>query len=195
MFLAAKKVAPDGVAIGVDRNPVTLLTPCSKDHIELRITISNSFFEPQEMLRLAQSNASKSSLTNVSFVESAITSISLPSASANCIVSNCVINLVPEPEKILVFREIFRLLKPGGRLAISDILAYGPLEDEIKRNMALYVGCIAGASTVEQYESYLSEAGFQGELQTGPFIGPQISLDDIVDCVTQMSLLSMRRPI
>jgi arsenite methyltransferase len=73
-----------------------------------------------------------------------------------------VINLVPEVEKPLVFQEIFRLLKPGGRVAISDILAKRELPMEIKKDLSLYVGCIAGASQVGYYENYLKEAGFKG---------------------------------
>jgi arsenite methyltransferase len=73
-----------------------------------------------------------------------------------------VVNLVPEVEKPLVFQEMFRLLKPGGRVAISDILAKRELPTEIKKDLSLYVGCIAGASQVADYEQYLKEAGFQG---------------------------------
>jgi arsenite methyltransferase len=73
-----------------------------------------------------------------------------------------VVNLVPEAEKPLVFQEIFRLLRPGGRVAISDILATQELPMDIKRDLSLYVGCIAGASQVGDYERYLKEAGFQG---------------------------------
>jgi Methylase involved in ubiquinone/menaquinone biosynthesis len=73
-----------------------------------------------------------------------------------------VVNLVPEIEKPLVFQEMFRLLKPGGRVAISDILAKRELPTEIKKDLSLYVGCIAGASQVADYEKYLKDAGFQG---------------------------------
>jgi hypothetical protein len=69
---------------------------------------------------------------------------------------------VPEEEKQLVFHEMFRLLKPGGRVAISDILAKGPLPEDLRKSMALYVGCIAGASQVGMYQKYLKEAGFHG---------------------------------
>lgn len=115
------------------------------------------------MLDRANQNKEKSGADNVSFVDSNITKINLPDATANCIISNCVVNLVPEGEKQLVFNEMFRLLKPGGRVAISDILTKKPLSDEIKRNIALYVGCIAGASSTEQYTEYFREAGFEGE--------------------------------
>jgi arsenite methyltransferase len=115
------------------------------------------------MLNRARSNASKSSITNVKFVESVITDIDLPSNSSDCIISNCVINLVPEKDKPLVFGEIHRILKPGGRLAISDILAKKAIPESLLRNMSLYVGCISGASSVEEYERYLRDAGFSGE--------------------------------
>ena len=77
-------------------------------------------------------------------------------------ISNCVINLVPEDEKQLVFREMFRLLKPGGRVAVSDILLKKELRADMKQDIGLYVGCISGASVVTAYERYLTEAGFNG---------------------------------
>jgi arsenite methyltransferase len=112
------------------------------------------------MLERANRNKEKADADNVSFIESAITQIVLPDATADCIISNCVINLVPEQEKQLAFNEMFRLLKPGGRLAISDILTRKKLAEELKKSIALYVGCISGASQVRDYEKYLSEAGF-----------------------------------
>src|SRR5436853_7906061 len=115
------------------------------------------------MLELARKNAENSGISNVSFIEASITSIHLPSDSVDCVISNCVINLVPEVDKPMVFKEIFRLLKPGGRVSISDILAKTELPPELKRSMALYVSCIAGVSQVKDYERYLNEAGFKGE--------------------------------
>ncbi len=114
------------------------------------------------MLEKANGNKKKAGADNVLFIKSPITKIDLPSESADCIISNCVVNLVPEHEKQLVFNEAFRLLKPGGRLAISDILAKRELPDELKKSMALYVGCISGASRVKDYEEYLRNAGFKG---------------------------------
>lgn len=116
------------------------------------------------MLAKANLNKAKADATNVSFVESGITKIALPDSSADCIVSNCVVNLVPEPEKPLAFNEMFRLLAPGGRLAISDILIKKDLPPEMKADVALYVGCVAGASQVSQYAAYLREAGFEDVL-------------------------------
>ncbi|KAJ5343477.1 hypothetical protein N7541_008023 [Penicillium brevicompactum] len=135
VLLAAKKVGVEGKAIGIDMT--------------------------KEMLELSRRNAKNAGADNASFIEAFITSIPLPSSTADCIISNCVVNLVPEIEKPLVFQEMFRLLKPGGRVAISDILAKRELPMEIKKDLSLYVGCIAGASQVADYERYLKEAGFQ----------------------------------
>ena len=118
------------------------------------------------MLEKANTNKTKiSNGQNITFIQAAITSIPLPSNIADCIISNCVINLVPTPaEKQLVFHEIFRLLKPGGRVAISDTLARKEMTDEMKQDMALYLGCISGASLVAEYEEFLRAAGFKGLL-------------------------------
>ncbi|KAF3479877.1 WD40 repeat protein [Arthroderma uncinatum] len=113
-----------------------------------------------DMLERANKNKENAKVENVSFVDSQITAINLSNSVANCIISNCVVNLVPESDKQLVFNEMFRLLKPGGRVAISDILAKKPLPTNIRESVALYVGCIAGASQVEDYDKYLREAGF-----------------------------------
>ncbi|EED12222.1 arsenic methyltransferase Cyt19, putative [Talaromyces stipitatus ATCC 10500] len=135
VFLAARKVGPAGKAIGIDMT--------------------------KNMIDLAIENAKAAGLSNATFIEASITSIPLPSSSVDCIISNCVINLVPAKDKGSVFHEIARLLKPGGRLAISDILARKPLPKNIVEDMALYMGCIAGASQVAEYEEYLRQAGFQ----------------------------------
>jgi arsenite methyltransferase len=120
------------------------------------------------MLVRARLNASKSKITNVKFIESSITKIDLPSSTSDCVISNCVINLVPQSDKHLVFKEIFRVLKPSGRLAVSDILARKPFPPELETNIALYVGCLAGASMVQEYEKYLKDAGFEGMLLCDP---------------------------
>ena len=116
------------------------------------------------MLQRANQIKTKLSASNVEFVRSNITSMNLATASADCIISNCVINLVPEDNKQLAFNEMYRVLKPRGRVAVSDILAKGELPREIKNSMALYVGCIAGASQLAAYERYLRNAGFAGML-------------------------------
>jgi arsenite methyltransferase len=115
------------------------------------------------MIALARSNASKHSYGNVEFVKAAITSVPLDSSMADCIISNCVVNLVPQGEKHLVFKEMYRLLKTGGRVAVGDLLARKPLPEDVRLNVAAYVGCIAGAAEVSDYESWLHEAGFDGE--------------------------------
>jgi arsenite methyltransferase len=112
------------------------------------------------MLKKANSNASKRKVTNVSFIKSRISSIDFPDQSADVVISNCVINLVPDEEKHRVFKEMHRILKPGGRVAVSDILTKKPLPEDMKQNVALYVGCIAGASTQAEYEKWLKQAGF-----------------------------------
>ncbi|GAQ05111.1 putative arsenite methyltransferase [Aspergillus lentulus] len=134
VILAARKVGPKGKAIGVDMT--------------------------KKMLALAHENVEKAGITNASFVEGFITAIPLEDSTADCIISNCVVNLVPKEQKSLVFHEMFRLLKPGGRVAISDILARQDLPPEIANDLALYVGCIAGASQAQEYHGYLKDAGF-----------------------------------
>ncbi|KAM0276733.1 hypothetical protein ACHAQH_006444 [Verticillium albo-atrum] len=134
VFTAAKRVGCAGKAIGVDMN--------------------------KNMIDKANANKAEISASNVQFIESAITSIPLPNNTADCIISNCVINLVPASEKQLVFNEMFRLLKPGGRVAVSDILARKEFTEAIKKNIALYVGCVAGASRVSEYDAFLKNAGF-----------------------------------
>lgn len=116
----------------------------------------------QDMLDRAHSNKAKLGALNVSFIEANIASVPLENATADVIISNCVINLVPEVDKPLVFREMVRLLKVGGRVAISDILARKSLSEDLRRSVALYVGCVAGASRKEEYERWLGESGFSG---------------------------------
>jgi SAM-dependent methyltransferase len=136
VFLAAAKVGPTGKAIGIDMTP--------------------------EMIELARRNAAKadhdSPLANVEFHLATIDRLSLPDASVDCVISNCVINLAPD--KRAVFREIARVLKPGGRLAVSDIALKRPLPAEISSDVMAYVGCIAGAISAEDYQRGLIEAGF-----------------------------------
>lgn len=114
------------------------------------------------MIELANNNTKSAGLPNTLFIEASITSIPLPDSSVDCIISNCVINLVPRNDKPSVFKEIARLLKPGGRVAISDILARKALPQKVADDLVLYVGCIAGASQAAEYEEYLVSAGFKG---------------------------------
>jgi arsenite methyltransferase len=115
------------------------------------------------MLAKANENRLKSDSRNVEFIKSHITAIAIDSEISDCVISNCVINLVPESEKYLVFGEMFRILKSGGRLAVSDILAKKDLPPDMRKSVALYCGCIAGASQVGEYERFLTDAGFRGE--------------------------------
>jgi SAM-dependent methyltransferase len=133
VFLAAKKVGADGRAIGIDMTP--------------------------EMIERARVNAASGGYTNVEFHQSTIDNIPLPDASVDCVISNCVLNLAPD--KPAVFREIVRILKPGGRLAVSDIALKTELPQAIARSMAAYVGCIAGAIRIEDYRAGLLDAGFE----------------------------------
>lgn len=136
VFLAAEKVGPTGKAIGIDMTP--------------------------EMVALAQLNANRDMnrerYSNVEFHLATIDNLPLPDASVDCVISNCVINLAPD--KNAVFREIARVLKPGGRLAVSDIILKRTLPDELGDDLMAYVGCIAGAISVDEYSSGLSKGGF-----------------------------------
>uniref|UniRef100_A0A7C4LQ31 Arsenite methyltransferase n=1 Tax=Schlesneria paludicola TaxID=360056 RepID=A0A7C4LQ31_9PLAN len=136
VFLAARKVGPTGKVIGIDMTP--------------------------EMLERARRNAAQGSpgetFTNVEFHLATIDRLPLPDASVDCVISNCVINLAPD--KPAVFREIFRVLKPGGRLAVSDIALKQSLPAELANDLLAYVGCIAGALPIDEYRRHLGEAGF-----------------------------------
>jgi ubiquinone/menaquinone biosynthesis C-methylase UbiE len=132
VLLAAQKVGPTGKAIGIDMT--------------------------QAMLDLARRNAEKAGATNVAFHRATIDKLPLPDASVDCVISNCVINLAPD--KPAVFREVARVLKPGGRLAVCDIALKKPLPAEVARDVMAYVGCIAGAVLIEEYHWQLAEAGF-----------------------------------
>lgn len=133
VFLAAQQVGPEGRAIGIDMTP--------------------------EMIARARANAEIAGYTNVEFYHSTIDHIPLPDSSVDCVISNCVINLAPD--KRAVFREIFRILKPGGRLAVSDIALKTDLPEALASSIAAYTGCIAGAIKIEEYRSELLNAGFQ----------------------------------
>jgi SAM-dependent methyltransferase len=132
VFLAAKQVGPEGRAIGIDMTPA--------------------------MIERARANAKSGGYTNVEFYLANIDRIPLPDASADCVISNCVLNLAPD--KPAVFREIARILKPGGRLAVSDIALKGDLPEAVASSLAAYVGCIAGAIRIDTYREELLKAGF-----------------------------------
>ncbi len=132
-FLARRQVGDTGQVIGVDMTP--------------------------EMIKLARKNAEQSNFTNVEFRLGEIEHLPVADASVDVIISNCVINL--SLDKAQVFKEAFRVLKPGGRLSISDVVATAPLPQNIKKDMTLITGCIGGAEYVDNIKSMLKEAGFR----------------------------------
>jgi SAM-dependent methyltransferase len=111
-----------------------------------------------EMLALANANKLKAGVTNVEFLKGEIENIPLPDDSVDVIISNCVINLSADKPKVL--REAFRVLKPGGRFAVSDVVRRGEIPESIARNVELWIGCVAGALEVNEYERLLTAAGF-----------------------------------
>ncbi len=133
VFLASRMVGPEGRAIGIDMTP--------------------------EMIERARANAKAGGYTNVEFYQSTIDQIPLPDASVDCVISNCVLNLAPD--KPAVFREIARVLKPGGRVAVSDIALKHELPEAFANSIAAYVGCIGGAILIEDYRAGLLDAGLE----------------------------------
>ena len=111
-----------------------------------------------DMLALARENQKETGLTNVEFLKGEIENIPLPDCSVDVIISNCVINLSADKDKVL--REVFRVLKPGGRFAVSDVVVRGEVPDQVRRSMLLWVGCIAGALRDDDYIAKLKQAGF-----------------------------------
>ena len=132
VILSARRVGPTGQAFGLDMT--------------------------DEMLALAEENKRKSGLTNVHFLKGEIERIPLPDASVDVIISNCVINLSGDKDRVL--REAFRVLKPGGRFAVSDVVVRGEVPAAVRKSMEMWVGCIAGALTEEEYRGKLAQAGF-----------------------------------
>jgi arsenite methyltransferase len=112
-----------------------------------------------EMLALARENARKAGARNVEFLKGEIEHIPLPDASVDVVISNCVINLSADKRQVL--REAFRVLKPGGRFAVSDVVVRGEVPAELKRSMELWVGCVAGALEEREFEALLREVGFE----------------------------------
>lgn len=131
-MLAARRVGPEGRVIGVDMTP--------------------------EMVKRARSAVAEAGLQNVEFRQGRLEALPLDDASVDAVTSNCVINLVPD--KAVVFREIARVLKPGGRAVISDVVLDGPLPHRLRGDILAYVGCVAGAARREEYFQLLRAAGF-----------------------------------
>jgi arsenite methyltransferase len=132
VLLSARRVGPTGFVYGVDMT--------------------------DEMLALAQTNQAKAGATNVAFLRGRIEAIPLPTQTVDVVISNCVINLAADKGQVL--REAFRVLKPGGRFAVSDVVADGPVPQALRTNMEAWVGCLAGALDVGEYTSLLEAAGF-----------------------------------
>ena len=132
VLLSARRVGPTGMAYGLDMT--------------------------DEMLELARRNAAEAGITNVEFLEGRIEQIPLPDASVDVIISNCVINLSGDKRRVLT--EAFRVLKPGGRFAVSDVVVRGEVPADVRRSVELWVGCVAGALEEQQFLVLLAEAGF-----------------------------------
>jgi len=133
VLLSARRVGPTGRAYGLDMT--------------------------DEMLALARENQNKAGAENVEFLKGEIEHIPLPDNSVDVIISNCVINLSADKDQVL--REAYRVLKPGGRLAVSDVVTRGKVPEALRRDILLWVGCIAGALEEDEYKSKLKEAGFE----------------------------------
>ncbi len=131
-FLAARKVGATGRVIGVDMTP--------------------------EMIAKARGNAERLKLSNVEFREGYLEELPVEKNSVDVVISNCVINL--SPDKPRVFQEVFRVLRHGGRLAVSDIVTDGPLPEDVKQSMSAWAGCVAGALDVKEYQAAMQQAGF-----------------------------------
>jgi arsenite methyltransferase len=134
VLLSARRVAPNGKAYGLDMT--------------------------EEMLTLAQENQRKAGIENVEFLKGEIENVPMPDNSVDVIISNCVINLSGDKDRVL--SEAFRVLKPGGRLAISDVVTRGEVPEAVRRDMLLWVGCIAGALRDTEYVAKLTKVGFEG---------------------------------
>jgi arsenite methyltransferase len=173
VFLAAQKVGPSGRAIGIDMTA--------------------------EMLERARRNAENGPhgepYTNVEFHQATIDRLPLAAATADCVISNCVINLAPD--KPAVFREIARVVKPGGRLAVSDIALKQPLPAEIGNDLLAYVGCIAGAILIDDYRQGLFDAGFAHVeiVDTGSDLNVYAKIDSQVVCCAPEPAASKALPV
>lgn len=159
-FLAAKKVGESGYVIGVDMTP--------------------------EMLEKAGANAKRIGLGNVEFRHGFLEDLPVDDGSIDVTISNCVINLSPDKDK--VFREVFRVLKPGGRLAVSDIVTDGPLPDAIKKSLSMWAGCVAGAVDAGDYIAMMESAGFTDISVTPSFFDKETVDEAIKEVGDQIDL-------
>ena len=133
VLLSARRVGPSGKAYGLDMT--------------------------DEMLALARENQKKAGIENAEFLKGEIENIPLPDNSVDVIISNCVVNLSADKDRVM--RESFRVLKPGGRFAVSDVVVDGDVPDEVRQSVLLWIGCIAGALRNDEYSSKLAQAGFE----------------------------------
>lgn len=168
-FLAARQVGDTGHVIGVDMTP--------------------------EMITKARANADQGNYRNVEFRLAEIENLPVADGSVDVIISNCVINLAPDKPR--VFSEAYRVLKPGGRLAISDVVASAELPQEVREDMALYAGCMAGASAVPEVERMLAEAGFTGihvtpKDESRSFIREWVPGSDISDYIVSAAIEAVK---
>ncbi len=150
-FLAAKKVGESGHVIGVDMTP--------------------------EMLERARATAKRLNLPNVEFRQGFLENLPVDSDTVDVAISNCVINLAPDKTKVL--NEVFRVLKPGGKLAVSDVVTDGPLPDEIKSSLSAWAGCVAGALDVQEYKGILSRVGFT-DISLTPSYFDEATIDEAI---------------
>jgi arsenite methyltransferase len=164
-FFAAKKVGAAGHVIGVDMTP--------------------------EMIERARSSAQRLSLDNVEFRQGYLEELPVDSNSVDVIISNCVINL--SPDKAKVFSEAFRVLKPGGKLAVSDIVTDGPLPEAIKKSLSAWAGCIAGALDVKEYQAAIQSAGLADISVTPTYFDDAMIDEAIRDMGVSMDLKSFSR--
>jgi len=149
------------------------------------------------MIARARTNADKTQLTNAEFRLGEIEHLPVADATVDVVMSNCVINL--SPEKPAVYREALRVLKPGGRLAVSDVVATAPLPDEIKNDPAYLAGCVAGAAPVEDLREMLVEAGFERvsirpKGESREFIQDWVQAGSAVDYIASADI-EARRPL
>ena len=165
-FLAAREVGPSGRVIGVDMT--------------------------QAMIERARANAAKGSYSNVEFRLGEIEHLPVADASVDLVISNCVINL--SPDKPQVFREVFRALKPGGRVVVSDLVLTRALPPELKQRVDLLVGCVAGASLRDDYLRMMREAGF-AEVGIAAESGYEVGIEGLAAGTTEREALRAVRSI